>query len=96
MNDLSNTLERLMNDTRVRIGAAVVGGLIIVTSLIVANECQAPVRLAKVAAVLPEYPLNLPMVRRLPPPEPKKGDVVSSLKRVESKKGLRGTLTARR
>jgi hypothetical protein len=96
MNNLSNTLERLMNDTRVRIGAAGVGGLIIVTSLIVANACQAPVRLAKVAAVLPEYPLNLPMVRRLQPPEPKKVKLVSSLKRVESKQGPRGALTAHR
>jgi hypothetical protein len=30
MNDLNSTLDRLMNDTRVRIGAAVVGGLIVI------------------------------------------------------------------
>jgi hypothetical protein len=92
MNDLNNTLDRLMNDTRVRIGAAVVGGLIVIISLIVGNACQTPVRV-KSAAVLPEYPINLPMVRRLPGPEPKKGEVVSTRKTALP---VRGTLTARR
>ena len=66
-----------MNDSRVRIGAVVVGALVIAVSLGVVNVSHTASRLSKVVAVLPASPLNIPMLRQLPPPEPKKGDVVS-------------------
>jgi len=83
-----------MNDSRVRIGGAIVGGLIIVVSLVVGHLAQTPSHASKPVAVLPEYPLNVPMVRRLPAPEPKKGDVVTA--RAAGKETKRRTLTARR
>ncbi len=98
MNTLSitSTLERLMNDSRVRIGAAIVGALVIGTSMIVVNVSQRPVRSAKTVAVLPEYPLNIPMVRQLPPPQPKKGEVVQRLGKETKVRPSARTLTARR
>lgn len=95
MHDLSIAFERFMNDRRVRIGGAIVGGLIIVVSLVVGNLAQTPVHTTKPVAVLPEYPLNIPMFRQLPAPQPKKGDVVSA-RTTGRETTKRRTLTARR
>lgn len=94
MHDLSIAFERFMNDRRVRIAGAIVGGLIIAVSLVVGNLAQAPSHASKPVAVLPEYPLNIPMFRQLPAPQPKKGDVVTA--RAAGKETKRRTLTARR
>ena len=90
-NDFGSKLERLLNDRRVRIGGAIAGAVVIVTSLIAVNITHTPPRSKYVeASVSP----NLPIMRYLPYPEPRKGDVVVSVRAPGSKPAR--VLTARR
>ena len=72
--DIGNTLERLFSNRRVVIGGLSVGGLIVVCSLAL-GTFGAP-RHRKSVAVLPDAPLNVPILRQLPYPEPRKTVVV--------------------
>jgi hypothetical protein len=71
--EVPSPLERLMNDQRVRIGGLIAGALVIVVSLVVGNLAQEPsrARATKAVAVLPEQPLNLPVLRHWPYETPK-------------------------
>ncbi|MDP3157216.1 MAG: hypothetical protein Q8N23_31380 [Archangium sp.] len=71
--DVPSPLERLVTDRRVVIGALIAGALIIICSLVVANFSQAPsrARALKSVAVLPDAPLNIPIMRQWPYPAPK-------------------------
>ena len=90
--DFGSQLERLMNDRRVRIGGAIAGAVVFATSLIAVNISHKPPRSKYVAA---EVSPNLPIMRYLPYPEPRKGDVVS-VRAPGSKARAPGVLTARR
>ena len=90
-NDFGSMLERLLNDRRVRIGGAIAGAVVIGASLIAVNITHTPPRSKYVeASVSP----NLPIMRYLPDPEPRKGDVVYSTVRAPGSKAR--VLTARR
>ncbi len=71
--DVPSPLERLVTDRRVVIGALIAGALIIISSLVVVNVSQAPsrARALKSVAVLPDAPLNIPIMRQWPYPAPK-------------------------
>lgn len=70
---LPSPLERFMADQRVRIGGLIGGALVILISLIAGNLAQEPSRsrATKAVAVLPETPLNVPILRQWPYPQAK-------------------------
>lgn len=99
--DIGSPLERLMNDQRVRIGGAIAGALIILTSMIVVNVSNEPSRskATRAVAVLPDVPLNIPILRYWPYPETRRVEAtksVSSMRAPAGKAAKRGVLTARR
>ncbi len=66
--EVPSPLERLLADQRVRIGGLIAGALVILVSLIVGNLAQEPSRsrATRAVAVLPEQPLNVPVLRSWP------------------------------
>lgn len=78
--DIGSPLERLLNDRRVRIGGLVAGVLVILISLIVVNVAHAPSthKALKSVAVLPDRPLNIPIMRSWPYPETRRVESVSA------------------
>ncbi len=78
--DIGTPLERLMNDTRVRIGAAIAGAVIIFSSVVVVNVANTPSKhkALKSVAVLPDVPLNIPIMRSWPYPETRRVESVSA------------------
>jgi hypothetical protein len=93
-------LERLINDTRVRIGGLIGGALVILVSLIVVNVSNAPSRsrATKSVAVLPAAPLDIPIMRQwpYPAPAPKTQAGTQVTRAAGSKPVKRGVFTARR
>lgn len=72
--EVPSPLERLIADPRVRIGGLIAGALVMLISVIVGNVANAPSRsrAIKAVAVLPDAPLNIPIIRSWPyPPAPK-------------------------
>lgn len=71
--EVPSPLERLVNDQRVRIGGLIGGALVILISLIAGNLAQEPsrARATKAVAVLPDVPLNVPIMRQWPYPQAK-------------------------
>lgn len=97
--DLGSPLERLMNDSRVRIGGVIAGALVILTSMIVVNVSNGPStsKHTRAVAVLPDVPLNIPILRYWPYPDqrPVAAAVAPGSKIVKATKAGR-VLTARR
>ncbi|MDP1830198.1 MAG: hypothetical protein Q8L48_43440 [Archangium sp.] len=102
--DLGSSLERLMNDRRVRIGGLIAGSLVILTSMIVVNVSNGPSRskATKAVAVLPDVPLNIPILRYWPYPETRRVEAAAasttrvSVRAPGARAAKRGVLTARR
>lgn len=71
---LGDRLETLMADRRFRIAGAIVGAVILLVSmgLVVASKGQTR-HLSSMASHLPAQPLNIPILRHLPEPQPMKG-----------------------
>jgi uncharacterized membrane protein len=98
--DVPSPLERLMNDSRVRIGGLIGGALVIVLSFIVVNVSNTPTqsRATKSVAVLPDAPLNIPIMRQWPYPVQKAGassGVVQTVRAPGAKAVKRTVLTRR-
>ncbi len=72
--DAPSFVERLFNNRRVVIGALSFGALVIVGSL--ALGTYGGPRSAKVATIENTTPVNVPIMRQLPRPEPRKGDAI--------------------
>ncbi len=72
--DVPGFVERLFNNRRVVIGALSFGALVIVGSL--ALGTYGGPRSTKVVTVESSTPVNVPIMRQLPRPEPRKGDVL--------------------
>lgn len=72
--DVGSSLDRLVNDSRVRIWAGIAGALVIVISFIVVSVANEPSksRHLKSVAVLPDAPLNIPIMRSWPYPDSRK------------------------
>ena len=94
--DFGSQLESLMNDRRVRIGGLIAGAVIIATSMIVANVANDPsyARSTKSVAVLPDSPLNIPIMRQWPYAPARKVEAVSV--RASASKPAKRVFTARR
>lgn len=73
VDQLSAHLEKLVADRRARIAGAIVGGVVLITSmgLVIASKSGTR-RLTTMASHLPAQPLNIPILRRLPEPQPMK------------------------
>lgn len=69
--DAGSHLERLLNDRRVVIGGLIAGAMIVVGSLIVVNVSARPStsKHTRAVAVLPDVPLNIPILRYWPYPD---------------------------
>ena len=69
--EVPGRLEILMNDRRVRMGGLIAGVLVIFTSIAVVNISNAPSRSkhTRAVAVLPDAPLNSPILRQWPYPD---------------------------
>lgn len=96
--DFGNQLESLMNDRRVRIGGLIAGAVIIATSLIVANVSNDPsyARRTRSVAVLPDSPLNIPIMRQWPYSDARKVAAVTVRAPGAKAKPAKRVLTARR
>ena len=90
--DFGRQLERLMNDRRVRIGGLIAGAVIIATSVIVANVSNNPSARARSVAVLPDSPVNVPIMRQWPYAR----NVEAVTVRVPGARAAKRVLTARR
>lgn len=97
--DFGSQLERMMSNRRVRIGGLIGGALVIMSSLIVVNVSNAPSRsrATKSVAVLPDSPLNIPIMRQWPYPQASAAATATVTVRAPGAKAVkRGVLTARR
>ena len=94
--DFGSQLERLMNDRRIRIAGLIAGAVIISTSLIVANVANDPAnaRSTKTIAVLPDSPLNIPIIRQWPYAHARQVEAVTV--RAPASKPAKRVFTARR
>ena len=115
MNSLSNALEDLVNDARVRIAAPILAVVLCGGFLILGNVTPKKPKYgasSKTVSVLPEQPLDIPMLGRSetmsgadailawkqPAPKPQTGKQVVAAQAAGKKatKPVKGTLTARR
>lgn len=70
--DLGSVVERLLSDRRVVMGGLIAGGVIMLGSLAL-GAYGGPTRSSReTVSVLPETPLNIPIIRQLPQPQPRK------------------------
>ena len=96
--EMPSRLETLMNDQRVRIGALIAGAVVIFTSVVVVNVSNGPSRSkhTKAVAVLPDAPLNIPILRQWPYPHVRHVEATVTVRAPASKVPGKRVLTARR
>lgn len=94
---LDDVLEKLITDRRARIAGAIIGVLMLVVSFgfLAASKSEVKRSAASMAAHLPAAPLNIPIMRYLPEPQPRKGDVAERVA-APSRKAKARYVTARR
>jgi hypothetical protein len=64
MNSLSIALEKLVADPRVRIAGPGLAAVMVIGFLVMGTVAQTPVRATKTVSVLPDQPLDIPMLGR--------------------------------
>lgn len=94
---LDDVLEKLITDRRARIAGAIIGALMLVVSFgfLAASKSEVKRSAASMAAHLPAAPLNIPILRYLPEPQPRKGAAVERVSAPTRKAKVR-YVTARR
>jgi len=92
---VGNLLEQLIADRRARIAGAIVVAAVLLMSMgfLVAAKSSPTRSAASLAAHLPAYTLQIPILRSLPEPQPRKA---TRAPRAESTSGRYVALTARR
>ena len=95
--EMPSRLETLMNDRRVRMGGLIAGAVVILTSIAVVNISNGPSRSkqTQAVAVLPDAPLNIPMLRQWPYPDSRQAAAVT-VRAPASKVVAKRVFTARR
>lgn len=90
-------LEKLVTDRRARIAGAVFGVLMLTVSFgfLAASKAEVKRSAASLASHLPDAPLNIPILRYLPEPQPRKGDAAERVA-APSRKAKARYVTARR
>ncbi|MCC6334394.1 MAG: hypothetical protein IT380_10455 [Myxococcales bacterium] len=78
---LGEVLEKVIDDRRARIAGSVVGGLVLLIAVgfLMASKAEYRKSAAALAAHLPAQALSIPIMRSLPEPQPRKGQVVERL-----------------
>ncbi len=108
MNSLSIALEKLISDPRVRIAGPGLAALMVIGFLVMGTVAQQPMHSTKTVSVLPEQPLDIPMLGRgqatsgvdailaWQQPAAKPAPVKAQAAGKQVKQAKKGTLTARR
>lgn len=73
---VEDLLEKLITDRRARMAGAIFGVLMLIVSFgfLAASKTEVKRSAASMASHLPAAPLNIPILRYLPEPQPRKGD----------------------
>lgn len=97
MNRMDELLEKLITDRRARIAGAIFGVLMLIVSFgfLAASKVEPKKSAASLASHLPAAPLDIPIMRYLPEPQPRKGDVAERVA-APSRKAKARYVTARR